>query len=112
MHETTGKRARVSAVSMGMRRHARERGERGQHGEPVLDVNLGSGGLGEEPGLQRPCGSGSALLAVHERGWGEGEVLGWRGVVKLRGLGVVFIAGGRSMVDRARERCSGHAGSP
>ena len=70
---------RVSAVSMGRR----WRGQRGEGSSvtanPCSTATFGSGVLGEEPGQQRPCGSGSALLAVHERWWSEGVELGWCG---------------------------------
>ena len=51
------------------------RGKR-RHDEFVLNANLRLRRLGDDPGLQRLSGSGSALLAVDERWWSEGEVLG------------------------------------
>ena len=58
---------------------------------PCSTSTFGSGVLGKEPGQQRPCGSGFALLAVHERWWSGGVVLGWS-VEGMGGSGGQFIA--------------------
>ena len=66
---------------MGKRMRAREERKEGQHGLAVVVVYLGHGELEETHGRPGFHGEGSALQAVHERGWCEGEKR-WRGVEK------------------------------
>ena len=96
---------------MGKRVQAREKRRGGQHGSAVVVVYLGHGELEGGHGRLWLRGYGSALLAVHERRWCEGERQ-WGGVEKWRGSGGVFIPELRSMVDTALGWSRGRPGSP
>ena len=88
--ETKGKKARVSAVSTWSKVEGSVWRGKQRNGESVLDAYRGHGGaLGRTKGQQRPCGSGSALLAVHERWWRE-----WSGVGRC-GMQMGWGAGAR-----------------
>ena len=77
---TRGEKGPVSAGFMGKRVQAREKRRGGQHGSAVVVVYLGHGELEGGHGRLRLRGYGSALLAVHERGWwSKGEAGVWRG---------------------------------
>ena len=80
VHETEGKRERVSAVVLEKRVQSREQRKGERHGTAVVDIHLllrqhlvvvdqGSEG----------CDCVLALLAVHERMWSKGEAVVWSG---------------------------------